>query len=80
MPAEPSIFTVVVGLIVAVVPSVVGWLIVRAVKGVDDQLKALDKKIDALVERDARTREAVAELRGRVGNLAYLVGGKAATH
>lgn len=80
MPAEPSIVTVVVGLIVAVVPSVVGWLIVRAVKGVDDQLKALDKKIDALVERDAQTREAVAELRGRVGNLAYLVGGKAATH
>lgn len=80
MPAEPSIVTVVVGLIVAVVPSVVCWLIVRAVKGVDDQLKALDKKIDALVERDAQTREAVAEFRGRVGNLAYLVGGKAATH
>lgn len=69
--------TAVLGIIVAAVPAVVGWLIIRAVKGVDTTLEGLRKQVDELVKQDTQTRVEVADLRARLVHIEYLVLGKA---
>ncbi len=57
---------VLAGLLFAGAPSVVGWLLLRAVKHVDASLESLMVKVDALSKTDTEIQVAIADLRARV--------------
>ena len=61
----------------AVVPAVVGWLTLRAIKGIDAAISTLNDKVDHLSEQDAKFGIELAELRVRVTHLEFLVQGGA---
>lgn len=71
MQIEPS--AVLVALVSTVVPSIVGWLTSRAIRGVDDTLGSLARKIDRLTEQDTKIQVDLADLRARVIHLEVLV-------
>ncbi len=60
---------VIAGLVFAGAPSVVGWLLLRAVKHVDASLETLTIKVDALSKTDTEIQVAIADLRARVVSL-----------
>lgn len=66
---EPSTLLAVVGIIVAAVPAIVGFLTVRAINGVDTSLGALGNKVDALSAQDTLIRIELAKLEIRVMHL-----------
>ncbi len=72
-----SAAAVVVGLIVAAVPTVIGWLFVRAVRGVDRNLDSVNRKLEQLVALDTGRQVDIADLRARVVHLEYVVLGNA---
>lgn len=65
--------SLVLGLLGSVVPSAVGWLLIRAVKGMDATLASLSGKVDALTNQDTQILIELAELRTRVTHLELLV-------
>lgn len=64
-----AIPTVVVGLVIAVV----GWLLARAIRGVDDKLDRLDGKVDILGKQDVEHSTALVELKVRVAQLEHRI-------
>jgi hypothetical protein len=58
-----------VGFVCAAIPSLIGWLLIRAVKGVDKALEGLSAKVDSLAKQDTLIMVELAELRTRVTHL-----------
>jgi low affinity Fe/Cu permease len=69
----------VVGVVVAAVPTVIGWLLVRSVRGVDRNMDTMNAKLDQLVKSDTGRQVEITDLRARVVTLEYLVLGKRKT-
>lgn len=66
----------VVAALCTLVLSVVGFLIVRAVRSVDSSLTKLSVKVDGLAATDTNTLIQLADLRARVVAVEFLVGMK----
>ncbi len=68
------------GLLVGALPSAMlafmGWLLMRAVRGVDDSLANLNKKVDQLAAKDTETLLALEMLRSRITRLEFQVFGR----
>lgn len=64
-----SIVTAAVGVLLSGVIGGAGWLIARAARGVDDKLKGLDTKVDALIARDNAQDVSLVELRTKVAGV-----------
>ncbi len=62
---------------VSVVISVIGWLLLRAIKGVDQSIAALGTKVDGLAAQDSLILIQLEGLRARVNTLEFLVHGSA---
>lgn len=77
MSEDLSATAVVVGAIVAAVPTLIGWLLIRAVRGVDRSIEALARKVDGLARQDTRTQVDMADVRARLAHVEFLVLGKA---
>ncbi len=77
MTVDPNATTVVLGLIIAAVPTVIGWLFVRAVRGVDRSLDSVNRKLDQLTLQDTGRQVEIADLRARVVHLEYIILGGA---
>ena len=58
--------TVLIGLISAIVPAAVGYLLKRAISGVDSQVSKLDYKVETLSKQDTTILIELADLRARV--------------
>ena len=78
---EPS--TLVVAAVSAGLPSFIGWLLMRAVKGIDTSIAvlaqkadALSQKVDALSQEDTQIKIDLATLRARVTHLEIVVHGR----
>lgn len=66
MPLElTAVPTLIVGLAVALV----GYLLSRSIRQLDEKLDKQDAKLDALGNKDAQHSEGILELRLRVGHL-----------
>lgn len=57
---------VVPGIVVSVVLAILGWLLLRAIGGVDKRLAELGVKVDALAQKDGQLSESMVELRVRL--------------
>lgn len=78
MTVDVNITTFVAGTIALVIPAVIGWLIVRAIKSVDLAIAGLSEKVENLVQQHTETKVEMADLRARVVHLEYLMIGRAA--
>lgn len=67
---------IVVGLILASVPGIIGWLLVRSIRSLDQTIASLAKKVETLAERDSDRRAEIADLRARVGAMEVMRFGK----
>lgn len=56
----------ILGAIGTAVPAVVGWLLARAIKGVDRSIENLSIKVDALSSEDSKIRVEIAKLETRL--------------
>lgn len=65
---EVSLSTVVFG-IAALIPSVIGFFMVRTMNQVDDALKALSGKVDSLTGKDTELAVAIGELKVEISSL-----------
>jgi hypothetical protein len=66
--------TVIPTLLVGLVIGVVGFLLARAIRGIDDKLDRLDGKVDILGKQDVEHSTALVELKVRVAQLERVVG------
>lgn len=60
---------VVPGLVVSVLISILGWLLLRAIGGVDKKLAELGVKVDGLAAKDSQHSESLVELRVRLSHV-----------
>lgn len=60
---------VVSGLVVSVVVALVGYLLKRAIDGVDTKLEALGTKVDGLATKDGQHSESIVELKVRMAHV-----------
>lgn len=74
--ANGAVTAIVVGLVIAAVPTVVGWLFVRAVRGIDRSMDQMNGKLEQLVQHDTGRQVEIADLRARVVHLEYIVLGR----
>lgn len=54
------------GVIVSLLISAMGWLVLRAIAGVDKKLAELSVKVDTLGLKDSQHSESIVELRVRM--------------
>lgn len=75
MTLDPRAALAALSIVAAVVVPFVGWLLLRAVKGVDSKLDGLHASVNKLAETDTKIQIELAELRTRLVHVEYLVMG-----
>jgi outer membrane murein-binding lipoprotein Lpp len=61
--------TIIGGLLLTVIPSAVGFLLLRSINSVDAAIAVLSTKVDGLAKKDEEIAIKVADLAARVANL-----------
>lgn len=73
---DPSLTPLVIGVVAAAIPTTIGWLALRVVRGYDSKLSTIDSKLDGMVSADTSRQVELADLRVRVVHLEHVVHGR----